>query len=349
MAKYKIVHYLNQFFGGIGGEEKAGFEPEVREEKIGPGLALAQALGEDYDITATVICGDNYFGENLDTATDTIIEMVRKYEPDVFVAGPAFNAGRYGVACGTICKAVEERLGIPVLTGMYEENPGADMFKKDVITVQTGNSAATLRKSLPRLVNLIKKMATGEEILGPSVEGYLERGIRVNYFAGKRGATRGMDMLIKKMAGEPFETDLPMPKFDRVSPADAITDIKHAKIAVVTSGGIVPQGNPDHIESSNATKYGVYSIEGMDRMSPEDFTTIHGGYDRQFVMKNPNLVVPLDVLRELEKAGEFGELVNYFCTTTGTGTATGSAAKFGDSIGQKFVEDHVDGVILVST
>ena len=158
-----------------------------------------------------------------------------------------------------------------------------------------------------------------------------------------------MDMLIKKMAGEPFETDLPMPKFDRVPPADAITDMKQARIAVVTSGGVVPQGNPDHIESSNATKYGVYSIEGMESMSPEDFTTIHGGYDRQFVMKNPNLVVPLDVLRELEKEGEFGELVNYFCTTTGTGTATGSAAKFGDSIGQKFIDEHVDGVILVST
>ncbi len=149
MAKYKIVHYLNQFFGGIGGEDKAGVQPEVREEKIGPGIAILQALGEDYEIAATVICGDNYFGENLDAATDTIIEMVKKYEPDVFVAGPAFNAGRYGVACGTICKAVEERLGIPVLTGMYEENPGADMFKKDVITVRTGNSAATLRKSLP--------------------------------------------------------------------------------------------------------------------------------------------------------------------------------------------------------
>lgn len=349
MAKYKIVHYINQFFGGIGGEEKADFEPEVREEKIGPGLALAQGLGEDYDIVATVICGDNYFGENLDKATDIIVDMVKKYEPDVFVAGPAFNAGRYGVACGTICKAVEERLGIPVLTGMYEENPGADMFKKDIITVQTGNSAATLKKSLPKIVNLVKKMATGEEILGPSIEGYLERGIRVNYFAEERGATRGMDMLIKKMAGEPFETDLPMPKFDRVPPAEPIKDIKHAKLAVVTSGGIVPQGNPDHIESSNATKFGFYTLEGMERMSADDYMTIHGGYDRQFVLQDPNLVVPLDVLRELEKAGEFGELLNYFGTTTGTGTATGSAAKFGDEIGKKFIEEKVDGVLLVST
>ena len=349
MAKYKVVHYINQFFAGIGGEEKADIQPEVRESVIGPGMALAKELGEDYEIVATVICGDNYFGENLDEATDTIIEMVKKYEPDVFVAGPAFNAGRYGVACGTICKAVEERLGVPVITAQYEENPGVDMFRKDVIIVKTGDSSASMRKVVPVLANLVKKLATGEEILGPSIEGYHERGIRVNYFAEERASARAVKMLVKKMKGEEFETDLPMPKFDRVDPAEPIKDIKHAKLAVVTSGGVVPTDNPDHIESSNATKYGVYSIEGMDTMSPDDFTTIHGGYDRQFVMANPNLVVPLDVLREMEKDGEFGELVNYFCTTTGTGTATGSAAKFGDAIGKRLVEDHVDGVILVST
>ena len=349
MATYKIVHYINQFFAGIGGEEKADIVPEVREGAVGPGTALEKALGEEYEIAATVICGDNYFGENLDTATDTIVEMVKQYEPDVFVAGPAFNAGRYGVACGTICKAVEERLGVPVLTAEYEENPGVDMFRKDVIIVKTGDSAATIRKAVPVMAALVKKMATGEEILGPDIEGYHERGIRVNYFAEERASERAIQMLTKKMKGEEFHTDLPMTKFDRVDPAEPIKDIKHAKLAVVTSGGVVPTDNPDHIESSNATKYGVYSIAGMDTMSPNDFTTIHGGYDRQFVMENPNLVVPLDVLREMEKDGEFGELVNYFCTTTGTGTATGSAAKFGDEIGKRLVEDHVDGVILVST
>ena len=63
--------------------------------------------------------------------------MVKKYNPDLFIAGPAFNAGRYGVACGTIAKAVQESLDIPCLTGMYVENPGADMFKKDVYIVET--------------------------------------------------------------------------------------------------------------------------------------------------------------------------------------------------------------------
>lgn len=89
-----------------------------------------------------------------------------------------------------------------------------------------------MKKAVPQFVTLIKKLATGEEILGPSIEGYLERGIRVNYFAEERGATRGLKMLLKKMAGEPFETDLPMPKFDRVEPGKAIEDLSKAKIAI---------------------------------------------------------------------------------------------------------------------
>ena len=101
--------------------------------------------------------------------------------------------------------------------------------------------------------------------------------------------------------------------FDRVEPGKAIEDLSKAKIAIVTSGGIVPVGNPDHIESSNATKFGWYTMEGMDRMSKDDYMTIHGGYDRQFVLEDPNLVIPLDALRKLQKEGVFGELYPYFC------------------------------------
>lgn len=349
MEKIKIVHYINNFFAGIGGEEKADIPPEVREGVVGPGQALQAALGDEYEVVATVICGDSYFGENLEAATETLMGMIKKYEPAGFVAGPAFNAGRYGVACGSIAKAVEKELGIPVVTGMYIENPGADMFKKDVHIILTKDSAADMRNAMPKLAALLKKMIKGEEILGPSEEGYIERGIRVNYFHEIRGSARGVEMLVKKMAKQPFETEYPMPVFDRVAPNPAVKDMKHAKVAVVTSGGIVPVGNPDRIESSSATKYGIYSIEGMDSMSPNDFMTIHGGYDRAFVLENPNLVVPLDVLRNLEKEGEIGELNNYFVTTTGTGTSIGNARGFGEEFSKKLVADGVDAVILTST
>ena len=67
------------------------------------------------EIVATIICGDSYFAENIEEAKAEIIEMVKKYNPDLFIAGPAFNAGRYGVACGAIAKEVKEELNIPVM------------------------------------------------------------------------------------------------------------------------------------------------------------------------------------------------------------------------------------------
>lgn len=349
MEKKRVIHYINQFFANIGGEEKADLEPEIREGIIGPGLALQSGLGEEYEVVATVICGDNYFGENLQGAKEKILNMIKPYNPNLFVAGPAFNAGRYGVACGTIAKAVEEELHIPAITAMYPENPGVDMFRKDLHIIETGISAADMRKAMNKICNISKKMVRGEEILSPKEERYLERGIRVNYFHEKRGSERGVELLLKKMAGEPYETEYPMPVFDRVSPNPAIKDVSKIKIAVVTSGGIVPQGNPDRIESSSATKYGIYDITGMDRLSKEDFMTVHGGYDRAFVLENPNLVVPLDVLRDMEKEGVIGELANYFVTTTGTGTSVGNAKRFGEEFSKKLLADGVQAVILTST
>ncbi len=349
MAKYKVVHYVNQFFAGIGGEEKAGTPPEVQEGVVGPGVGFKGELGEEFEIVATVICGDTYFGEHIESAPKDVLEMIKRYNPDGVIAGPAFNAGRYGVACGTVAKMVEEELKIPALTGMYPENPGVDMFRKDIVIVETGDSAVSMRKAIPTMSKIFKKMLTQEEILSPKEEGYIERGIRVNYFHTERGSKRAVELLVNKLAGKETQTEYPMPVFDRVDPNPPIQDLTKVKVAVVTSGGIVPQGNPDRIESSSASKYGIYSIKGMKTMSPSDFETVHGGYDRTFVLKNPNLVVPLDVLRELESEGVIGELADYFITTTGTGTSTGAAKSFGEEFVQKLKKDGVGAVILTST
>ncbi|MBN4069948.1 glycine/betaine/sarcosine/D-proline family reductase selenoprotein B, partial [bacterium AH-315-G05] len=68
MSKKRVVHYINQFFAGIGGEEKADIKPEIREGFVGPGMAINKAIDADAEIVATVICGDSYFNENLEEA-----------------------------------------------------------------------------------------------------------------------------------------------------------------------------------------------------------------------------------------------------------------------------------------
>lgn len=140
----KAVHYINQFFAGIGGEEKADYKPELKEGKIGPGIALQSKL--DAEITHTVVCGDNYMGSNTQDAINEILGMLEKIEFDVFIAGPAFQAGRYGVACGNICEAVKEKFNVPVVTSMHVENPGVEMFKHKMPIFEGGNSAAFVKK-----------------------------------------------------------------------------------------------------------------------------------------------------------------------------------------------------------
>ena len=345
---YKVVHYINQFFAQIGGEEMAHIAPELREGFVGPGMALNQAWKGEAEIVKTIVCGDSYFAEHEKDAKAQILEWVKAEKPDLFIAGPAFNAGRYGYACANICAAVKEELGIPVLTGMYEENPGADL-KNKVMIVATANSAAGMRKAAPVMANLALKIMKGEKIGASCEEGYMNMGVRVNFFEKERGAKRAVDMLVKKLAGKPFVTEYPMPSFDRVPPNPAVKDLSKATIALCTSGGIVPKGNPDHIESSSASHYGEYNIAGVQSLTSDKYETAHGGYDPVYANEDPNRVLPVDVLREFEREGKIGKLHDFFYTTVGNGTAVASAKAFAADYAKKLLAAGVDAVIMTST
>lgn len=349
MAK-TAVHYINQFYAGIGGEEKADFAPEFRRgEIVGPGLALSKAFGDEIEIVATIVCGDSHFAEHMDADKAQILAWVKQCDTDLFIAGPAFNAGRYGVACGTVADAVKAELGIPVLTGMYEENPGADMFKKLVYIVPTKNSAAGMRDAVKKMAPLAIKLVKGEAIGASCEDNYLPNGVRINLFEKERGSKRAVKMLLAKLADKPFTTEYPMPSFDRVAPNPAVKDITKAKIAIVTSGGIVPKGNPDHIESSSASHYGEYDIASVDDLTSEFWETAHGGYDPTYANEDADRVIPVDVLRDMEREGKIGSLHNKFYSTVGNGTAVASAKAFAEEFSKKLVADGVDAVILTST
>lgn len=346
--KFRIAHYLNQFFGQIGGEDKAGTEPVALSGAVGPGLAFSQAFGDKAEIVGTVICGDSYFTEQIEEAQARVTQLIEGFRPDAVIAGPAFNAGRYGVACGAVAKSVSARLRVPVITGMYEENPGLDLYGKYAYVVPTGPSAAAMRKAVPAMASLALRLAAGEALGTPAEEGYRPRGIRRNVFSSRRGSARALAMLLKKLNGEPLATEYPMPVFDRVTPRPAIKDLSHATIALVTSGGIVPRGNPDRIESSSASRYGRYSLENLTDLDTEHFQTAHGGYDPVYANQDADRVLPVDVLRELEAEGVIGHLHDYYYSTVGNGTSVADSARYAREIAED-LRDKADAVILTST
>lgn len=345
----KVIMYTNQFFGQIGGEDKADFAPVIKEGAVGPAMELNKQI--DGEVTHTVICGDNFMGSNTEQAVKSIIGFLEDVEFDIFFAGPAFQAGRYGFACGTICKAVKEKFKVPVITSMHIENPGVEMFKKDLYVLKGGHSAAKMRSDIKDMANLGNKLLKGEKLLGANAEGYYERGIRHQVWrADKKPASeRVVEMLIKKLKGEEFQTEFVIPKLDRVPVAAAIKDLSKANIAIVTSGGIVPIDNPDRIQSASATRWGRYNIEGIDDLLSGVYKTIHAGFDPAAANADPDVIVPIDALRAYEKEGKIGKLHEYFYSTVGTGTTQAEAARMANEMIPYLREAKVDGIIMVST
>src|SRR5256712_11353099 len=129
--------------------------------------------------------------------------LVAAARPDLVVAGPGFLAGRCGVACGALCAAVQAELKIPAVTGMHAENPGVELYRRQVYIVPTGAEATRMLNEVKRLVALGLKLARREAIGAPAAEGYFARGVTRTAVVEAAAADRAVAMLLDKLAGRP--------------------------------------------------------------------------------------------------------------------------------------------------
>ena len=346
----RIAHYINQFFAGIGGEDKADAPFEVREGAVGPGRAIEMALDGEGEIVQTLVCGDNSFHADPEANIDAIVAALRESKPDLLIAGPAFNAGRYGLACGAVCAAVSERLGIPALTGLFPEAPAVDVYRSRTVMVPTGDSAAGMKEAVVAVTRTGLRLARGEP-LGPAVDdGRIPMGYRRSWVTDVPVAHRAVEMLLAKLGGDPYVSEVALPEgAEPIPPAPAVLDLSSAIIALVTEGGLVPEDNPDRIESSSATKWARYPIAMLEKNQDPSFKSIHAGYDSQWVDADPNRMVPLDALKVLAADGVIGGVHEYFYATTGTGTTVTHGERMGEEIAKQLISDGVHAVIVTST
>lgn len=345
----RIVHYLNQFFGGIGGEEKAGVPLEAREGAIGPGKLLEEIFGDKANIVLTLVCGDNYAVEHQQEFAEASLQKIREAQPDLFVAGPCFQAGRYGMAAGALCSAVQDKLRIPVITAMSAENPGADLYHETLYIIDSGANAARMRDVLIRMASLGQKLVSKGTIGLPAEEGYLPRGLIRDRLVEQTAGQRLVEMILRKAKGERFESEMAPATFSPVPMPPPVKDLSKARVMLITDGGLVPRGNPDKIQNSAATRWGSYSIKGHDDLKGEDYEIAHGGYDPRFVREDPDRLVPLDAMRELEKEGVIGKLHDEFFSTSGLANPLSNTRRMGREMADKIILLGVDAVILTST
>jgi len=348
-----IVHVVNQFFAGLGGEEKADVPVGVLKEFSGASKALQSQLGGQAKITATLYFGDNYFHEHKEEAREAILQEIRSRQPDLVLAGPAFNSGRYGLACVELCHAVASDLGIPCVTAMYPENPAVEYYailrNARLFLVPTSETVAGMSEAVKALASFALRLASGAEIGPPEKEGYLPRGIRRLVRMDRPAVERAIDMLLKKTANQPFDTELPMEIWDRISPAPPVKDLSRATIALVTTSGVVPWGNPDGFRTFRNTTWRKYGFGEIGAMESGHWEAVHGGYNVTAMNEQPHYGVPLDALRVLETEKVYGRLYPAYYVVPGNQGNPTHMRRIGQEIAADLGKEGVDGVLLVST
>lgn len=350
-----IVHVVNQFFAGLGGEDKADMPVGVMENAAGAARGLQSQLGDKAKIACTIYYGDNYFHEHKEEAMKAILDAVRLRNPEVVVAGPAFNSGRYGLSCIDICNAVAVAQNIPCVTAMHKENPAIgtyrDLANPGVYCLPTTETAAGMTDALKGLAKFVSRLANHENIGPAQQDGYIARGIRRLEKTDRRGADRAIDMLLKKIKGEPFATEVPMEEWDDIAPAPPLDHLKDRNIAVVTTSGVVPWGNPDRFKTYRNTHWRKYNISELKELEPGKWEAVHGGYNVAYMNKNPHYGVPLDALRSLEAEGVIGagKLYPAYYVIPGNQGSPAVMRRIGQEIAADLKKDNVEGVLFVAT
>jgi len=340
----KIVHYVNQFFAGIGGEDAAGCAPELRDGALGPGRRLATLLGDEHEIIATAICGDDYAAGHSEFAAE-LVTQARERGAEMIVAGPAFTSGRYGMACARIAAAASEA-GMPALAAMHPDNPGLGEAAGTAV-VESGLTARLMKDSLERFSAAARIIAGGDELTAQ--DGRIGPVARTNRFAEHNAAERAVALVIARLGGDKDANEIPLPDFDQVTPAAPIADATDALFALVTEGGFVPAGNPDRLESARASKWVRYSLDGIDSAESGTYESVHGGFSTQWANADPNRILPIDIAREMERDGSIGGLHGEYLATTGNGTTVADARRFGMEWAAELRQAKIQAVILTAT
>lgn len=342
----RVVHYINQFYAGLGGEEAAGLEPRVIDGSVGPGRLLDQLLGDDHEVVATVVCGDNHAAGTAGV-TEELLGMAREAGAELLLTGPAFGSGRYGMACARLA-AAGTAAGLPSLATMHPDNPGLGEAGTAPV-IAAGASAREMRASLQRAAPALAKLAAGQELT--EQDGRVGRSARLGRLVEHTAAQRAVDMVLRRLAGEAAEdvTEIPLGGFDSVEPAAPVEKVGAASVALLTEGALVPAGNPDRLESARATRWLRYSLDGLDTLADGQWESVDGGFATTAANADPNRLVPLDAARALQRDGAVGGLHDELLVTVGNGTSVVTARRFGVEWAARLRAAGVQAAILTAT
>ena len=171
----------------------------------------------------------------------------------------------------------------------------------------------------------------------------------MNTQVDRPASERALNLLLDRLAGRPFQTEVPLPKYEKIPPPPPVGDLRKVRLALVSECGLVPRGNPGRLEWVRASKWLSYSLAGKDEMPKGEYEVIHSGYDAAFALEDPDRLIPVDAVRELVRRGELGSLLETYYVTCGNHGILHQMAGYSREIAAELKAQDVGAVLLVAT
>ncbi len=268
----KVVHYLNQFFAGLGAEEAAGQSPSGSRAR--PARAGARGLGlEIGDARVRRRPLRRARGGALAQLCVARRGAARRPRLRALVRLRALRLrvrdararGRTSAVTRSVC-------------GDGPREPRGDRGRRRGVHRPDEPERRRDARGAPVMAALAARLAAGEELGTPEDEGYLPRGLRRNERPSRTGAERAIDLLLAKLARR--DADRGRGGFD--SRAAACTGRRrHAGEARARHRGrLRAAGKPGRAADDPRGAWLRYPIAGERTLRRGAYESVHGGLRR---------------------------------------------------------------------
>lgn len=198
------------------------------------------------------------------------------------------------------------------------------------------------------LIGTMNQLGSQRNKCAPTPGDTLEVLPQRNVVMDKTGAGRAIDMILARIAGEPWESEVLFSEYPPLTAAPAVKDVSKAKIALIGVGGLWRKGTAK-FPPVRCDRFAAYNIKGVSTLRSAEWGILHFGYQKDWILADPHRLMALPELRQLEREGRIGKINDTMYCFSGLGNRWGDMKKIGQGILTQLQAEGVDGVIMVST
>ncbi len=341
----KVVHYLNQFFAGLGGEEAAGIAAGSPRGSGRPRAGARARRRRHARVRRRLLRRARGRGARRSCCAGST-----RSSPDVLVCGPVVRL-----------RPLRLRLRDARARGSTPRHPrrlrdgsgepgcrrgrGRRLHRPD--ERERGRACARRCRGWPRSP---RRLAAGEELGPPDEEGYLPRGLRRNERArARRRGCAAIDLLLAKLGGE-TRTEVEA-SFDHVAAASAGSrSVAGLRSLSSPRPAACHRGIPTACRRSAPPPGSATRSATEATLAAGRYESVHGGFDVTAANADPNRLVPLDVVRDARARGPHRPAPRHLLHDHRERHARRRPpTKFGQEIADELKEAGVEAVVLSGT